>query len=227
MDSLLAERVASVREMEMAQADRRAADAQYAQALAALKQLEAGTRVSAPFDGVVVRRHADPGADLMPGMPILDVRSSEPGAVATAVPESELEGLARRAAEVQLGDSPWMRATLLRVDGMTDPSTRTRKAYYQPAGGAPQPGAFARVRLAAAADPPGAGAVSVPTEALVRRGELSGVFVLQNGRAWLRWLKTGDERGGRTEVLAGLSPGEEIALRPAALQDGQPVKAAP
>ena len=115
---------------------------------------------------------------------------------------------------------------------MTDEATRTRKAYFRVGASRPlEPGAFARVRLtsvAGAAQHPGATAsVFVSDESLVRRGELTGVFVLRDGHAWLRWLHIGSERGGRTEVLAGLDAGEEIALRPAALQDGQPIRVAP
>ncbi len=57
-DSLYSSRVAALRELEMTQTERRAAEAELAQALATLSELESATAVTAPFAGVVVRRRA-------------------------------------------------------------------------------------------------------------------------------------------------------------------------
>jgi multidrug efflux pump subunit AcrA (membrane-fusion protein) len=57
-------------------------------------------------------------------------------------------------------------------------------------------------------------ALWIPEEALVRRGELRGVYVLDdNDQQRLRQIRTGLRRDGQIEVLAGLSEGERIALR--------------
>jgi hypothetical protein len=50
------------------------------------------------------------------------------------------------------------------------------------------------------------------------------VFVVREGRASLRWLRLGRREGDQVAVLAGLEPGEAIALEPAGLADGQPVE---
>ncbi len=114
MDSLFAARVAAQRELEGAQAERRAAEAGWAQARAQVDQMQSGVTLEAPFDGVVVRRHADPGGTVGPGQPLLDLRSSAVGEIVVAVPESELPRLAARRAEVQSamgpGDPPRSRA---------------------------------------------------------------------------------------------------------------------
>jgi hypothetical protein len=55
----------------------------------------------------------------------------------------------------------------------------------------------------------------VPREALVHRSEVTAVYVVREGAAQLRQVRLGteaDERG--VEVLAGLLPGESIALEP-------------
>ena len=232
MESLYAARVAALREVEGARADRRAAEAGYAQALAATDQMGSGTAIEAPFDGVVVRRHADEGASLSPGQPLLDIRSAAAGEIACAVPESELPRLGAPGAQVQIGEGPWRAARLLRVDGMTDFATRSRVARFGLGAGeaALEPGAFARVRLGGAAGPAAgtsAAAASVPARALVRRGGLTGLFVVDEGVARLRWLRVGRESADRVEVLAGLEPGDLVVLDPAGLQDGRAVRSAP
>ncbi len=233
MDTLHASRVAALRELEGAQADRRAAEAAWAQARAQVDQMASGTTLEAPFDGVVVRRHVDPGTTVGPGQPLLDIRSNEAGEIASSVPESELARLAAARAEYQVGDGPWRPAVLLRVDGMTDFATRSRVARFRPAQGAAiEPGAFGRIRLA---ESPRAGgeqstagkSLSVPIPALVIRGGLTGVFVAENGVARLRWLRVGRVEGGTVEVLAGLDPADAVIVDSKSLSDGRAVKVTP
>lgn len=226
MDSLYASRVAALRELEGAQGERRAAEAQWAQARAQFDGLESATRLTAPFDGVVVRRHADPGATLGPGQPVLDLRSHAVGEITAMVPESQLPRVSGARAEYQVGDGPWRPARLVRVDGMTDFATRSRTARLRPAGGESlEAGAFARVRFAGGQAAPGTTAgLSVPLAALVRRGALTGVYLAQDGHARLRWLRVGREQGGSVEVLAGLAAEDEIILDPTGLVDGRAIQ---
>ena len=82
-------------------------------------------------------------------------------------------------------------------------------------------GAFARVEI------PGATRTTVawvPRSAVVERGDLVGVFVLQDGRAQLRWLALGESVDGRCPVRAGLKAGEQVIDNPGALRDGQRVE---
>ncbi|HSQ58892.1 MAG TPA: efflux RND transporter periplasmic adaptor subunit, partial [Acidobacteriota bacterium] len=67
---------------------------------------------------------------------------------------------------------------------------------------------------------------TVPAAALVRRGSLAGVYVVREGRARLRWLRLGGTAGPDVVVLAGLDPGDSVALAPAELTDGRRVEAA-
>jgi hypothetical protein len=64
-------------------------------------------------------------------------------------------------------------------------------------------------------------ALTVPADAIVRRGQLTSVFVVENNVARLRLVNVSG-----TEVLAGLSAGEMVIVGPpAALTDGRPVSA--
>jgi RND family efflux transporter MFP subunit len=221
MESLFAARVVSERDREVAAAERRSDEAQLESARAALDALESGINVRAPFDGVVVRLHADPGADLAPGAPLADLRSSAGLEVVADVPEAAAARISTSELSVQIGDGPWRPARLARLDGMTDWRSRSRTAHLTFDGDA-EPGAYARVALATQAKATGDG--SVPLSSLVTRGALSGVFVVEDQHARLRWLKLGRTRGDRVEVLAGLEAGEPFALAPQPLSDGVPVK---
>ena len=139
------------------------------------------------------------------------------------IPESAVPLLATASASFQVADGPFRPVVLERLDGMTDFTTRSRAARFRPtvAGTTLEPGSFARVRLEIA------GATStlrVPAHALVRRGGLVGVYVIRDGQAILRWIRTGAEHGDHVQILAGLKTGEEIALDPSLLADGRAVE---
>jgi RND family efflux transporter MFP subunit len=238
MESLFVARVASQRERELAQSDRRDAEAALAAARAGHSQVSASVAIPAPFDGVVVRRMLDPGAAVSAGQPLLAIRSRAQGEIVSSIPESDLGRLPGARFAFRAGASPWRDAVLVRVDGMTDYATRTRTARFRPArhpGPASplEPGAFAHVRITGGAPGPAGGdstsmhgILSVPSRSLVRRGALAGVYVVREGRAHLRWLRLGAADGDRVEVLSGLEAGEVIAADPTGLDDGRAVEVA-
>jgi hypothetical protein len=56
----------------------------------------------------------------------------------------------------------------------------------------------------------------VPAAAIIRRSEITGVYVVnENGASSFRQVRLGDPAAdGFVEVLAGVSPGERVALEP-------------
>lgn len=231
LESLYADRVAALHELELARQDRESAEAAFTAARAAQAGLASGTEVRAPFAGVVVRHHVDPGTTLGAGEAVLDVRSTGAGEIVAAVPEGWSGDLPRARASVRFQSGPWHPAALLRVDGMTDYATRTRTARFHPTDRAIAlvPGDFAEVRLESPSATPAqaAATLSVPASSLIRRGALTGVYVIQDGRAWLRWIRLGREDGSGAQVLAGLEPGDDIAVDPSKLADGRAVTVRP
>ena len=71
-----------------------------------------------------------------------------------------------------------------------------------------------------AADP----RLTVPAAAVFERGGLTGLFVVGDGKARLRWVAAGARDGDTVEIRAGVEPGERVVLDPARLTDGAPVK---
>ena len=75
------------------------------------------------------------------------------------------------------------------------------------------PGMFARLWLPAA----GEQHVQLPAMAVVRRAEMTGVYVLDaQGRPLLRQVRLGRRSGEQVEVLSGLRQGDKVAIDPQA-----------
>ena len=71
------------------------------------------------------------------------------------------------------------------------------------------PGQFARLWLPA---PSAAASPWVPTQAVVRRAEMTGLYVLDaKNKPLLRQVRLGRSDGAQVEVLSGLAPGERVA----------------
>jgi hypothetical protein len=63
----------------------------------------------------------------------------------------------------------------------------------------------------------------VPATALFERGGLTGLFVVHDGPARLRWVAAGARDGHTVEIRAGVESGERVVLDPAGLTDGAAV----
>lgn len=197
------------------------ANAQLAQAVAT--RTESGYHVvRAPFAGVVSEVPVSLGDMAMPGRALLTLY--DPGAlrVTAAVPQSvaarlqadptlriEVPGLPASSAPVVPGK--------VQVLPTVDAATHTVQLRIElPARTGPvAPGMFARVWVPLGGERAGPAPLSVPVQAIVRRAEMTGVYVVNpQGKPVLRQVRLGRASEGRVDVLAGLMPGEQVALDP-------------
>ncbi len=213
MDTLLAADVVARVQRDQAHLMLTQAESQLAMATAALKEVEtAGSyaTIRAPFDGEVASRFIDVGDVAAPGMPLLVVEEAGPREGRLAVPAeaagrlsvadivrvTAMGGLAADAPvrAVASGADPYSRTVEVRVTLPADWPTGVSLTALVPAG---------TTR-----------AITVPTSALVRRGQLTGVQVVTSRGVALRWVRLGRSvgDGSRVEVLSGLNPGDEIVL---------------
>jgi RND family efflux transporter MFP subunit len=196
-------------------------------ALAAARAQRNYVAIASPVDGVVVSAVRRRGEIAAPGVPLLTVESREVLLFKAFVPERTLAAI--KTSDIvpvridALGDEPFkgrVRGVVPSGDGVT---RRYEVDIVLPRDERLLPGMFGRMEILLDQT----WAVTVSRTALVRRGGLDGVFVVQDGIARFRWLRTGRELGDVLVVTAGLSDGEIILARPTnTMFDGTPIQIA-
>lgn len=209
--------------LERAEAQFKATQAQVAAQLAqaGAAHVAAGFHtVRAPYAGVVSEVPVSLGDMAQPGRPLLTLY--DPGAlrVTAAVPQASAAPGATAQARLELPALPaaqqWVKPLRVTALPAADSATHTVQVRFDlPATPGLVPGMFARAWI------PSQGAtdarVYVPAQAIVRRAELTAVYVINTqGRALLRQVRLGRTAGDRVEILSGLSAGERVALDPQA-----------
>lgn len=192
-----------------------AARARHAQA----QVVQAHTSVHAPLSGLIASRHIEAGEMAQPGRPLFTLYDpAHMRAVADLAPQRLAAlGTGPLQATIELPASGRrLAASRITVLPAADASTHTVRVRIELPAGTEDvlPGSFARVHFHGHS----AGAsLSIPAAAVLRRGELSAVYVAaEDGDFRLRQLRLGRtlDAGERIEVLSGLSGDERIALDP-------------
>ena len=238
--SLNARRSATAQELDNATASLRAAEARAASAAAATQAAGAQAdsarsagdaaattagfaEVKAPFDGVVTQKMAEPGNMASPGMPLLQVEDLRSFRLEVRVDEARIARVeSGQPVEVVLdltsGTQQALTGTVTEVSRAVNVDARTFLVKIAlPDGRDIRSGTFGRARFSAGTRR----GLRLPDRALVRRGQLTSVFVVDEGIARLRLINV---RGN--EVLAGLSEGETVIVAPPPdLVDGRRVTA--
>jgi RND family efflux transporter MFP subunit len=206
------------------QARRDMARAGQAQAKAALQQAHNAmsyTRVLAPFDGVVTEKKADVGTLASPGMPLFTVEDVRRYRLEATVNETDLryvragqqapvlvdalgdKELKGKVAEIVPAADPASRTFLVKLDLPTNPQLRS--------------GLFGRAHFTRGERT----SLLIPRSAVIERGQLQGVYILdQNKIANLRYITLGKPSGQQVEVLAGLQDGESVIAEPGSRELG-------
>ncbi len=189
-----------------------------AQAKAALEQARTSlsyTRILAPFDGVITEKKADPGMLASPGLPVFTIEGLGHYRLEATVNENDLqyvrigeqvpvvvdalEASQQKGKVVQIvpaADSG-SRSFLVKIELSTDSRLRS--------------GLFGRAQFSRG----NRSSLLIPESAVVERGQLQGVYVLdQNKIANLRYVTLGKSVGSAVEVLAGLQEGERLVAKP-------------
>jgi RND family efflux transporter MFP subunit len=218
LTSLIAQRAATAAELEQAQTQRSQADA----AVHGIEAQLAYSQLRAPFAGVIQAKKVTAGDLVGPGAPLFELDGGGLE-VAASLSEEEVRGLqvgARLPFESEAGSGE--AEVIALVPGGDPVSHRSGlRAKVRSGPKALRTGAFVRLILPARAE---AAALWVPRAALVQRGDLTGVFVAEEGIAALRWLSLAEEEAGRVRVRAGLRDGDRFIADPKGLRDGQAIR---
>jgi RND family efflux transporter MFP subunit len=177
-------------------------------------------KLAAPFSGVVIAKTVEPGNLATPGVPLLTIEQDGRYRLEASVDESKLpfvragqaveavieasgRSLNARVSEIVPSVDAASRSYMVKLDLPATPELRT--------------GMFGRAIFPLGAQK----VVAIPASALIERGQLQSVFVVEDGIAHTRLVTTGRRNKDAVEVLSGLSAGEIIvAPPPPGLQDG-------
>lgn len=171
--------------------------------------------IVAPMTGIVARRHVEAGDMAMPGTPLFTIYQPGSLRVTASIPQHRLPAMrgvsSARVEFPELGK--WVDASAIQVLPTVDVATHVAQVRVSlPALAEAVPGMFARVHFITGR----ADKLTVPTSAVVRRGEVAAVYVqTADNRLVLRQLRLGETVGqGEIEVLAGLAAGDKVVTDP-------------
>ncbi|MBX9568210.1 MAG: efflux RND transporter periplasmic adaptor subunit [Candidatus Obscuribacterales bacterium] len=171
--------------------------------------------LTAPRDGIVTERDADPGELVTSGKSLFTISDLSSVWLVANVLEDQVRfvkvGLPVRVAVESLPGEKFS-GTLDFVDSHVDGHTRTLavRATIQNAGVRLKPEMFTRLHIQTGT----AHALTVPHGAVQKIGDSTVVYIAQSdGRFRERKITTGRHLGDAVEVLAGLHPGDKVVVR--------------
>ena len=217
---LLDKKLVSKSQFDKAKAETEASKARLeaAKAALALAQEQLGhTLVRAPYSGIVTKRHVEVGEIAQVGQRVMSGLSLESLRVNVPVPQSLINsvriiGQARVYVNDDEGEA--IQAQRLTFFPYADTQTNTFQVRVELPQGVSGlfPGMFVKVGFITGEKRK----LVVPTEALVYRSEVTGVYTVDaTGSVSMRHVRPGRlADNGMIEILAGLNTGEHVALEP-------------
>jgi RND family efflux transporter MFP subunit len=177
----------------------------------AREQLEY-TVVRAPYAGIVSKRHVELGELVSPGQPLISGLSLQQLRVNVDVPQSMFHAVRTIGKAFAYVDGKRIEADSMTFFPVADPAANTFRVRVNLPDGAATlyPGMFIKVGFVVGETK----RLLVPAEAVVRRSELSAVYVTDGDNVSLRQVRLGRRHGESIEILAGLSADESVAIDP-------------
>jgi len=192
------------------------------QAQATLAELDAkirDTRSLAPFDGVITEKFVEVGDTVQPGQPLLKFAHVKYLRVRVDVPVRLVKNLKlKQLVQVKLdGSDEPVQARVSRIYPVADSSRHTVVVKFDlPVDVVAGPGMYAQVSIPAQPSGQGMSLAVVPESAVIRRGSLPSVFILnEEGIAEMRIVRLGNPVGnGRVSISSGLTGNERVIDNP-------------
>ncbi|NJY61611.1 efflux RND transporter periplasmic adaptor subunit [Salinimicrobium sp. CDJ15-81-2] len=178
--------------------------------------------IRAPFSGVITNKFAEEGTMANPGQPLLAIEAPGNFEVTARVPESSISKI-KTGTSVDVMVNSVDQSVPGTVAEVSTSASNTGGQYLvkvalEKTEASLKSGMYATVRFPVEKQENTAEAVMIPTEAIITRGDLKGIYtVSQQNTAMLRWLRLGRTYGDRVEVLSGLNPDEAYIV----LADGK------
>ncbi|MEQ9405951.1 MAG: efflux RND transporter periplasmic adaptor subunit [Cyclobacteriaceae bacterium] len=172
--------------------------------------------IRAPFTGVVTNTFVKTGDMANPGMSLATIEETGQYQAVVLVSESDISQITKGSIAIVSIKSleSTMRGTVTEISR----SAKNTGGQYlvkidlEESMSEALPGMYVSAQLSSS-DGAGKGLLMIPMQALVKKGQLEGVYSIgDNDTAILRWLRLGRELDGKVEVLSGLAPDETFIL---------------
>ena len=213
---MYSEKAITAQEMDQVENQKKTADSEYFRAKA--MHMEARTflgysRITSPIAGHVTRKNVDEGSMASPGMPLMVIESNG-SFIETSVDESLAGRINKNTpVEVEIAGQVF-KGHIEQIVPSVDPATRTFSIKIIPDNARMMSGQFVTVRLMLGKRQ----AVTVPQSAIINKGALTGVYTVNpEGVISYRIVKTGVQTPSGTEIISGLTSGEQIIVKGAGL----------
>ncbi|HQR35348.1 MAG TPA: efflux RND transporter periplasmic adaptor subunit [Blastocatellia bacterium] len=212
--------LAAKKKQGQAQMDQAKADIASAQVFAGY------ARVVTPVSGIVTAKQIAVGATATPGAPLLTIEDAAHYRLEAAIEESQIGNIKlkdRARVKIDAIGGEEQDGTVAEILPAADPMSRSYTVKIDISSARPlRSGLYGTARFVRGQRQ----AITIPTKAVTQRGQLTGVFVVDDANvARLRLIKTGKNYGDRVEVLSGLNEHDRIAVDGAAkLNDGVKVQ---
>lgn len=220
------------------------AQSQILSARAVIDELDAKLRdaqLKAPFRGKILQKLVENGDTVQPGQPLIKFGFVDYLRIQAEVPVRLMASLQTGLvvnAYIDVHGGRSVPARVAQIYPMADPTRHTVTVKFDlpvtipdsegrqvplPGG----PGMYAELALPDMQQE-GRWLPTVPESAIISRGSLKAVMVLENGKSSLRMVRVGDPvSGGRVGILSGLQGDEEVITGPAGKLSSMPSGGAP
>jgi len=199
-------------DLEAAQARLNAAKADVRQ----VKQRVDYTTVKAPYSGIVVERHIQPGEIASLGQPIMTGFAPDNLRAVVTVPQSRIAAIRQyKKAKIVLDVKPKVyhfEGQKLTIAPYADAKTHTfriRVNFPRQAKNV-YPGMFTKVAFVVGQEQ----RLMIPASSVAYRGEVRAVYIVSDKQISMRQIRLGRIHEDMIEILAGLEKGEKVATNP-------------
>lgn len=190
------------------------------QATAQLEQFDArlrDTKLSAPFDGIIVRKVVEVGDTVQQGQLLIQFAHTVYLRVQADIPVRLVAGLEKGMLLPARLDASGLevKARVAQIYPMADRTRHTVTVKFDLPKGIPGgPGMYAEVQIPDTTES-GKEIPILPENSIIWRGSLPNIFILQDGHPSLRVIRVGTVIGnGFVSVLSGVKPGDYVIVNP-------------